>query len=59
MSLSLLVSGCIHLFFATGEEALLERPGDYALWAPGVAHRWEIEADGTVVLTVRWPSRLG
>ena len=55
-SLSLVVSGCIRLFFATGEEALLSRRGDYALWAPGVAHRWEIEADDTVVLTIRWPS---
>jgi hypothetical protein len=58
-SLSLLVTGCIRLFFASGEEALLARPGDYALWAPGVAHRWEIEADDTIVLTVRWPSRTG
>src|SRR5207237_9302626 len=55
-SLSLVVSGCIRLFFATGEEALLAQPGDYALWAPGVAHRWQIEADDTVVLTIRWPS---
>jgi quercetin dioxygenase-like cupin family protein len=58
-SLSLLVSGRIRLFFASGKEALLARPGDYALWAPGVGHRWEIEADDTVVLTVRWPSRTG
>ena len=32
---------------------------DACLWAPGVAHRWEIEEDDTVVLTVRWPSRTG
>jgi hypothetical protein len=56
-SLSLLVSGSIRLFFATGQEALLDTPGDYALWAPGVAHRWEIEQDDTIVLTVRWPSQ--
>jgi hypothetical protein len=57
VSLSLLVSGAIRLFFATGQVALLNTPGDYAVWAPGVAHRWEIEQDDTVVLTVRWPSQ--
>lgn len=56
-SLSVLVSGCIHLFFANGDQALLKEPGDYAVWAPGVQHRWEIEQDNTVVLTIRWPSR--
>jgi hypothetical protein len=55
-SLSLLVRGCIRILFATGEEALLAQPGDYALWPPGLAHRWQIEQDDTVVLTVRWPS---
>ena len=55
-SLSMIVCGSIRLFFGTGEEALLWRPGDYALWAAGVAHRWEIEADDTVVLTIRWRS---
>jgi hypothetical protein len=56
-SLSLLVRGAIRLVFADGREALLDEPGDYALWGPGVAHRWHIEQDDTVVLTVRWPSR--
>ena len=55
-SLSLLVRGAIRLYFANGEEALLESPGDYALWPPDVSHRWRIERDDTVVLTVRWPS---
>jgi hypothetical protein len=55
-SLSVLVRGCIHLFFEDGAEALLDEPGDYALWPPGLAHRWDIERDDTVVLTVRWPS---
>ncbi len=56
-SLSVLVRGCIRLFFATGDEALLAEPGDYALWPPGVAHRWQIEQEDTIVLTVRWPSQ--
>ena len=59
-SLSLLVRGCIRILFATGEEALLDKPGDYVLWPPGLAHRWQIEQeDETVVLTVRWPSLAG
>ena len=55
-SLSVLVRGCIHLFFEDGAEALLDEPGDYALWPAGLAHRWDIEREDTVVLTVRWPS---
>jgi hypothetical protein len=55
-SLSLLLRGCIRLLFADGQQAVLSEPGDYALWPPGVAHRWQIERDNTVVLTVRWPS---
>ena len=55
-SLSVLVRGVIRLEFADGQEALLQEPGDYALWAAGVAHRWRIEQDDTVVFTVRWPA---
>jgi hypothetical protein len=51
-----LVRGAIRLFFAGGREALLSRPGDYALWPPGLAHRWTVEQDDTIILTVRWPS---
>ncbi len=57
-TLSLLVTGSIRLFFEDREEVLSE-PGEYALWGPGVAHRWRIEADDTVILTVRWPSLAG
>jgi hypothetical protein len=57
-SMSLLVRGRIRLIFAEREH-LLSEPGDYAVWGPGVAHRWRIEAEDTVVLTVRWPSRAG
>ena len=58
-SLSLLVQGSIRLFFASGQEKLLAEPGDYVLWPPGLAHRWQIEQDETIVLTVRWPSLAG
>ncbi len=37
------------------EAVLLERPGDYAMWGPGIEHRWRAPAD-TTVMTVRWPS---
>ena len=55
-TLSILIHGCIRIFFATGEEAVLAACGDYILWPPGLAHRWQIEQDQTTVLTVRWPS---
>ncbi|MBV9580768.1 MAG: signal peptidase I [Chloroflexi bacterium] len=55
-TLSVLVRGCIRLVFGDGREALLAEPGDYALWAPGVRHRWSIERPETVVFTVRWRS---
>jgi hypothetical protein len=55
-SLSVLVRGAIRLVFDDGHEALLQNPGDYALWGAGVAHRWRIEQDDTVVFTVRWPA---
>jgi quercetin dioxygenase-like cupin family protein len=35
----------------------LSRPGDYAIWGPGIDHSWEAVSDTTVV-TVRWPSSL-
>ncbi len=39
-----------------GASHVLERPGDYAMWGPGVGHSWRAEEDSTVV-TIRWPSR--
>jgi hypothetical protein len=56
-SMSVLVRGAIRLFFADGAEALLAEPGDYVAWPRGLAHRWDIEQDDTIVLTIRWPSR--
>jgi hypothetical protein len=54
-TLSVLVQGRFRLTFPA-ESFLLERPGDYVIWAPGVPHHWAAEAP-SVVLTVRWPSR--
>ncbi|HYB99183.1 MAG TPA: hypothetical protein VEC57_08590 [Candidatus Limnocylindrales bacterium] len=53
-TVSVLVSGRFRIRFADGEVVLCE-PGDYALWAPGVAHHWVAEEESTIV-TVRWPS---
>ncbi|MFN5222473.1 MAG: hypothetical protein ACK5FE_16450 [Cyanobacteriota bacterium] len=40
---------------AVGEQAVvvLEEPGDFALWGPGLAHSWRV-LQPSVVLTVRW-----
>jgi hypothetical protein len=54
---SVLVSGSIRFEFVDGQNVALERPGDYAIWAPGVAHRWYVEHEPTVIFTVRWPSQ--
>jgi hypothetical protein len=58
-TLSILIHGCIRILFASGEEALLAEQGDYALWPPGTAHRWQVEQDDTLVLSLRWPSHAG
>jgi hypothetical protein len=53
-TLAVLVRGRFRLRFPE-REVVLERPGDFALWRPGVPHDWD--ADGpTIVVTVRWPS---
>jgi hypothetical protein len=55
-TLSLLVSGRFHLEFPSHRcSVTLDHPGDYAVWSPGVSHRWRVVEDA-VVVTVRWPS---
>jgi uncharacterized cupin superfamily protein len=53
-TISILIGGRFRLFFPD-REIVLERPGDYALWRPGVPHTWRAEEPCTI-LTVRWPS---
>jgi hypothetical protein len=56
-TMSLLVSGRFRLVFPShGRSVTFVRPGDYAVWSPGVSHRWRVLEDA-VVITVRWPSR--
>jgi hypothetical protein len=40
------------------ETVMLEKPGDYVVWGPGVAHSYRA-VDDSVVVTVRWPSLVG
>jgi hypothetical protein len=57
VTLSVLISGDFVLSFETASgatrEVRLSRPGDYAIWTPGVRHTWRVAAN-CVVLTVRW-----
>jgi quercetin dioxygenase-like cupin family protein len=52
----LLIKGRFRLDLSTGS-FLLKEEGDYAMWGPGVDHSWQAEED-SVVITVRWPSRV-
>ena len=60
VTLSVLISGEFVLSFETDTGALrdirLSRPGDYAIWTPGVRHTWRVPS-ACVVLTVRWRER--
>lgn len=53
-SISVLVAGAMDIHFADGTASLRSR-GDYALWQPGVKHRWSASQD-TTIITIRWPS---
>ncbi len=55
-TLSVLVSGAFRVWFPQYErEIILAEPGDYVVFAPGVAHTWRAMED-TVIISVRWPS---
>ncbi|WP_019633618.1 hypothetical protein [Actinomadura atramentaria] len=54
-ALLVLISGRFRLEFP-GRDVVLSERGEYCVWARGVDHSWEAEEDGTVVMTVRWPS---
>jgi len=58
-TVSLLVgTGRFEIDFCDGPQwqtVVLERDGDYAVWAPGVGHRW-FAARASSVLTVRSPA---
>ncbi len=56
-SLSLLAGeGAFELHFQRGAEeriVLLENPGDFVLWGPGLAHHWRA-IKPSAVITLRW-----
>jgi len=55
-TLTLLVSGCFVIKFPVlASEVILQVPGDYVLFGPGVAHD-AVAQEESVVITVRWPS---
>jgi quercetin dioxygenase-like cupin family protein len=53
-SMTVLLRGRLRMIFQDREH-VLETPGDYVMWAPGVPHRW-VAIDESLMLTVRWPS---
>lgn len=53
-TVSILIGGRFRIELSAAV-VLLEHPGDYVVWGPGVGHTWRAETDSTVV-TVRWPS---
>ena len=53
-TLCLLVNGRFNIHFDS-RLVTLARPGDYAVWGPGIKHRSQA-LDDSIVLTVRWPS---
>lgn len=53
-TLTILISGAFEQIFPDDQRThRLERPGDFALFGPGVPHTWRALAD-SVMLTVRW-----
>jgi hypothetical protein len=56
-TLCLLISGRLRIQFEGGDEVVLSREGDYAIWQ-GEGHTWQVEEDGLEVV-IRWPSTPG
>lgn len=54
-SMAVLIAGKHRVEFADGASVILQFPGDYVIWAPGVAHSWTALEDSTM-LCIRWPS---
>lgn len=57
-TMTILFSGEFLLSFCNegkAEEVRLSKPGDYAVWMPGVKHSWQA-VKNSVIFTVRWPS---
>lgn len=57
-ALLVLITGCFHVELRD-RTVVLSEPGDYVVWGAGQDHSWYAAEEGTVVLTVRWPSMPG
>jgi len=55
-TVTLLLSGEFQVDFPElRKRAILNSPGDYVVFGPGVMHTWKVLSDCRV-LTIRWPS---
>lgn len=54
-SMAVLVTGRHRMEFQNSY-VVLEKPGDYVVWGPGVLHSWTALEDSTI-LCIRWPSK--
>lgn len=57
-TLTILIEGRFEQIFPDQQpgNTVMDRPGDFALYGPGVPHTWRALAD-SVMLTVRWKAR--
>jgi hypothetical protein len=53
-TMSLLIRGRDEITFPD-KRVVLQKEGDYAIWEPGVPHKWRA-LDDCLVITIRWPS---
>ena len=59
-TLTILVRGQVRITFLENEQeevVLLSQEGDYALSRPGTQHKWVVEEENTLTITIRWPSK--
>ena len=57
-TISVLVRGCLRVTFEVADgrhSVMLEKEGDYVIFAPGTVHEWEATGE-TIVMSVRFPS---
>lgn len=54
-TMTVLLSGAHRLEFGNSS-VLVEKTGDYCIFANGVPHTWQSLRDSTTVMTIRWPS---
>jgi hypothetical protein len=53
-TITILIRGRMRMIFQD-REYVLEKEGDYVIWASAIPHKWAVEAD-SLIITVRWSS---